>query len=121
MTVSTPLVELNDVTCTYGNQVVVQGVTLHLARGEAVALVGRSGAGKSTLLKLVNRLILPTQGAVLVEGRDTRDWDPIRLRRRTGYVLQHIGLFPHLTVLANVCAGAAPGRLGSGPSRATGA
>ena len=56
---------------------------------------GGAAPGKSTLLKLVNRLLMPEQGDVLVDGRDTRDWDPITLRRRTGYVLQHIGLFPH--------------------------
>jgi len=77
-------------------------VALAVAAGESLALVGRSGAGKSTVLKLINRLLLPQQGAVLVEGRDTREWDPIRLRRRTGYVLQDIGLFPHLTVEQNV-------------------
>lgn len=75
---------------------------LAVTRGEALALVGRSGSGKSTLLKLINRLLVPQHGAVLVEGRDTREWDPIRLRRRTGYVLQDIGLFPHLTVEQNV-------------------
>src|SRR5207247_11479538 len=70
--------------------------------GDVLALVGRSGAGKTTLLKLVNRLLLPDEGAILVEGRDTRDWEPIRLRRRVGYVLQEVGLFPHLAVAANV-------------------
>jgi osmoprotectant transport system ATP-binding protein len=67
-----------------------------------LVLVGRSGAGKSTLLRLVNGMLLPTSGSVTVEGRDTRQWDGIRLRRRTGYVLQEIGLFPHMTVEANV-------------------
>jgi len=67
-----------------------------------LAIVGRSGAGKTTVLKLVNRLLVPDQGDVFVEGRDTRDWDPIALRRRTGYVLQHIGLFPTMTVEQNV-------------------
>ena len=67
-----------------------------------VALVGRSGAGKTTLLKLVNRLLLPTAGGVIVEGRDTREWDGIRLRRRIGYVFQDVGLFPHMTVEENV-------------------
>jgi osmoprotectant transport system ATP-binding protein len=72
--------------------------------GSVVALVGRSGAGKSTLLKLVNRLLVPDSGSVRVEGRDTREWDPIRLRRRIGYVMQDVGLFPHMTVADNVAA-----------------
>ena len=80
----------------------VDGVDLSVARGEVVALVGRSGSGKSTLLKLVNRLLLPQSGSVTVEGRDTREWDPIALRRRTGYVLQDVGLFPHLSIEDNV-------------------
>jgi osmoprotectant transport system ATP-binding protein len=70
-----------------------------------LALVGRSGSGKTTLLKLVNRLLMPDRGAVLVEGRDTREWEPIRLRRRVGYVLQEVGLFPHLNVANNVAVG----------------
>ena len=67
-----------------------------------LALVGRSGAGKTTLLKLVNRLLLPDAGSVLVEGRDTREWDAIALRRRVGYVLQDVGLFPHMRIADNV-------------------
>jgi osmoprotectant transport system ATP-binding protein len=76
--------------------------TLSIAEGEIVALVGRSGAGKTTALKLVNRLLDPTGGDVFVEGRSTREWDPIRLRRRIGYVFQDVGLFPHMTVEQNV-------------------
>jgi osmoprotectant transport system ATP-binding protein len=75
---------------------------LAIEEGEVVALVGRSGAGKTTLLKLVNRLLVPDAGVVVVEGRDTREWEPIRLRRRVGYVLQDVGLFPHMTVAANI-------------------
>src|SRR5690348_7755346 len=97
-----PIVEFRRVTCAYGNRAAVDRVTLAVGRGEAVALVGRSGAGKSTLLKLVNRIMTPDDGQVLVEQRDTREWDPIALRRRTGYVLQHIGLFPTMTVEQNV-------------------
>ena len=81
---------------------ILEDLHLAVARGESLALVGRSGAGKSTLLKLINRLVTPQAGTVLVDGRDTREWDPIELRRRTGYVLQEIGLFPHLTVEDNI-------------------
>jgi len=81
---------------------VLDGLTLDIERGEVLALVGRSGAGKSTALKLVNRLLLPTSGRVYVEGRDTCEWDAIRLRRHIGYVLQDVGLFPHMTVADNV-------------------
>jgi osmoprotectant transport system ATP-binding protein len=81
---------------------VVDNFTLSVDRGEVIVLVGRSGAGKSTILKLVNRMVMPGSGVVRVEGRDTRDWHPIRLRRRIGYVLQDVGLFPHMTVEENV-------------------
>ncbi len=85
-----------------GGVEVLAGLSLSIEEGEVLALVGRSGAGKTTLLKLVNRLALPDSGAVLVQGRDTRDWDPIRLRRSVGYVIQEGGLFPHMTVADNI-------------------
>ncbi len=85
-----------------GGAPVVRELSLDVSAGEVLVLVGRSGAGKSTLLRLVNGMLLPTSGSVTVEGRDTRQWDGIQLRRRTGYVLQEIGLFPHMTVEANV-------------------
>ena len=81
---------------------VLRGVNLTIAAGETIALVGRSGAGKSTLLKLINGLLRPDRGDVLVEGRETRAWDPFELRRRIGYVLQEVGLFPHMPVADNV-------------------
>jgi osmoprotectant transport system ATP-binding protein len=96
------IVEFRNVSCAYSGRIAVDRLSLRIGRGEAVALVGRSGAGKSTLLKLVNRLLVPDQGQVLVDNRDTREWDPIALRRRTGYVLQHIGLFPTMTVEQNI-------------------
>ena len=70
--------------------------------GQTVALVGRSGSGKTTLLRLVNRLLDADSGEVLVDGISTRAWDPVELRRRTGYVIQDAGLFPHLTVADNI-------------------
>ena len=85
-----------------GRAPVLDHFDLSVPPGEVLALVGRSGAGKTTLLKLVNRLLLPDAGAVFVEGRDTREWEPIRLRRRIGYVLQEVGLFPHMTVADNI-------------------
>jgi osmoprotectant transport system ATP-binding protein len=81
---------------------VLDHFSLSVDTGDVLALVGRSGAGKSTLLKLVNRLLLPDEGAVLVQGRDTREWEPIALRRRVGYVLQEVGLFPHMSIADNV-------------------
>ena len=85
-----------------GQDPILNAFDLAVDEGEIVAIVGRSGAGKTTILKLVNRLLLPSSGAVVVKGRDTRAWDPIELRRRTGYVFQDVGLFPHLTVEENV-------------------
>ena len=85
-----------------GRPPVLDHLSLSLEPGQMVALVGRSGAGKTTLLKLVNRLLLPTRGTVMVEGRDTREWDGIRLRRRIGYVFQDVELFPHMTVEENI-------------------
>jgi osmoprotectant transport system ATP-binding protein len=85
-----------------GGRRVLEHFDLAVEPGDVLALVGRSGAGKTTLLKLVNRLLLPDAGVVRVEGRDTRDWAPIPLRRRVGYVLQDVGLFPHMTVADNI-------------------
>ncbi len=99
---NTDVVSLIGVYYSHGTHVVLDDLHLAVRAGESVALVGRSGAGKSTVLKLIDRLVLPDAGRVIVEGRDTREWDPISLRRRIGYVLQEIGLFPHLTVEENV-------------------
>jgi osmoprotectant transport system ATP-binding protein len=85
-----------------GRPRILDQFSLIVESGDVLALVGRSGAGKSTLLKLINRLLEPDAGAILVEGRDTREWPPIQLRRRVGYVLQDVGLFPHMTVAGNV-------------------
>jgi osmoprotectant transport system ATP-binding protein len=81
---------------------IVCDISLTVAPSETLVLLGRSGSGKTTLLKLINRLLLPASGQVLVQGRATSDWDPIRLRRGIGYVIQEAGLFPHFTVAQNI-------------------
>jgi len=77
-------------------------LNLQVNDGETLVLLGRSGSGKTTTMKLINRLIDPTSGEVRVDGKPTIEWDPIRLRRRIGYVIQEVGLFPHLTVEENI-------------------
>lgn len=77
-------------------------LNLEVRPGETLILLGRSGAGKTTAMKLINRLVEPTQGEVRVEGRSTREWDAIQLRRKIGYVIQETGLFPHFTVEKNI-------------------
>ena len=81
---------------------IISDISLTVSRGETLVLLGRSGSGKTTLLKLVNRMLVPSQGDVLVESHPTTDSDPIRLRRGIGYVIQEAGLFPHFTVAENV-------------------
>lgn len=81
---------------------IISDLNFIVLAGETLVLLGESGCGKTTSLKLVNRLLVPTSGQVLVEGKPTTDWDPIRLRRRIGYVIQEAGLFPHFTVARNV-------------------
>jgi osmoprotectant transport system ATP-binding protein len=80
----------------------LKDLNLTMQRGETLVLLGRSGAGKSTALRLINRLLEPSDGAVLVDGRSSLEWDPIELRRHIGYVIQEIGLFPHFTVEQNI-------------------
>jgi len=96
------VIRFDDVCYERGANRVLDRLSFSVERGETMALVGRSGAGKSTVLKLIIRLLEPLSGRVLVDDRETGEWDPIALRRRTGYVLQEIGLFPHMSVARNV-------------------
>ena len=97
------LIRLEHVTKQYPNgRFALRDLSLDMAEGELTVLVGPSGCGKSTTLKLINRLIEPTAGRVLLAGDDIAETDPVELRRRIGYVIQQIGLFPHLTVGGNV-------------------
>jgi osmoprotectant transport system ATP-binding protein len=97
------MIDLEDVTKRYGpGTVAVDGLSLEVAEGETCVLVGPSGCGKTTTLKMINRLVEPTSGRVLVGGQDVARVDPVALRRGIGYVIQQVGLFPHLDVAGNV-------------------
>ena len=95
-------VVFDDVSLRYGDVGVLDGLSLRVEQGETLVLLGQSGAGKTTALRLINRLAAPDSGRVLVEGRSAEEWDPIRLRRGIGYVIQETGLFPHFDVARNV-------------------
>ena len=84
------------------DRLLLTGLNLVVKRAETLMLLGRSGSGKTTCLKLINRLLVPTAGDVLVNNKGSQDWDPIRLRRGIGYAIQDVGLFPHYTVWENV-------------------
>lgn len=96
------IVEFRNVSYEIADTRILNNLNLSIEKGEVLVLLGESGCGKTTTLKLINRLIEPTAGEVLVEGQATVDWDAIELRRRIGYVLQDGGLFPHFTVGENV-------------------
>ena len=96
------VVEFRGVDYSVTRAAILQDLHFTVEDGETLVLLGRSGSGKTTALKMVNRLLLPSAGEVLVEGKPTAAWDPIRLRRRIGYVIQETGLFPHFTVAENI-------------------
>ena len=96
------MIDFIDVIARRGSHTVLRGVSLAVAAGEIIALVGRSGSGKTTMLRLVNRLLDVDGGRVRVGGRDVNEWDAIALRRQTGYAIQDVGLFPHLSVADNI-------------------
>ena len=97
-----PIVEFRHVNFEIGGAKILDDLNLQIDKGETLVLLGESGCGKTTTLKLINRLIEPTGGEILVEGKPTINWDAIKLRRRIGYVLQEAGLFPHFTIRENV-------------------
>jgi len=96
-----PAISLNGVRKSYGSADVVRGVDIDISRGELLVLIGPSGCGKTTILRMINRLVEPSGGTILIEGEDTSGMDPVLLRRRMGYVIQGIGLFPHMRISAN--------------------
>jgi osmoprotectant transport system ATP-binding protein len=96
------MIEFVEVTKRYGDVSVLENISLRIERGELTVLIGPSGSGKSTMLRLINRLIEPSSGHILLHDKNTLELDPVTLRRGIGYVIQSIGLFPHMTVLENI-------------------
>jgi len=105
MRVAGPSISLNKVSRHYGRVRAVDSLSLEIAAGSLVALVGLSGSGKSTLLKMINRLVEPDSGTIRIADEPVDSIDPHILRRRIGYVFQNIGLFPHMTVARNIAIG----------------
>lgn len=100
---SMSVIEIRDISKSYnGTDEVITKLNLEIAQGEFVMLVGASGCGKTTLLKMINKLIEPSSGSIFVGGKDINDWNTILLRRGIGYVIQQIGLFPHMTIEKNI-------------------
>lgn len=98
---ATAVLDIRNLSCRIGERWILNNINLTVGAGETVVLLGRSGCGKTTLLKCVNRLIEPTQGEILFQGRAANEWDPFHMRRSIGYVIQDAGLFPHWTVAEN--------------------
>jgi osmoprotectant transport system ATP-binding protein len=97
-----PILVISGLSCRLGGRAVLRRIDVTVAEGETVVLLGRSGSGKTTLLKCVNGMAAATEGEVRFQGRPAAAWDPIRMRRQMGYVIQEGGLFPHWTVAENV-------------------
>lgn len=96
------IISFQEVSKVYNEKTVVDQVSLAIQKGEFITILGTSGSGKTTILKMMNRLIEPTSGKILFEGEDLSQLDPVSLRRRVGYVVQQIGLFPHMTIGENI-------------------
>ncbi|WP_235042366.1 ABC transporter ATP-binding protein [Vreelandella profundi] len=96
------MIELANVSKRFGNEIAVNDISLRIPKGKFCALVGTSGCGKSTTLRMINRLIAHSEGEITLDGASIETYDPVKLRRRIGYVIQHTGLFPHWNVARNI-------------------
>ncbi|MFR0610487.1 ABC transporter ATP-binding protein [Limosilactobacillus mucosae] len=103
MAAKPPMVEFKNVSKIYpGGKVAVENINLRIERGEFVCFIGTSGGGKTTTLRMINGMLIPTSGDIIVDGKNIHDIDPIELRRSIGYVIQNIGLMPHMTIRDNI-------------------
>ena len=103
MAAKPPMVEFKNVSKIYpGGKVAVENINLRIERGEFVCFIGTSGGGKTTTLRMINGMLIPTGGDITVDGKNIHDIDPIELRRSIGYVIQNIGLMPHMTIRDNI-------------------
>lgn len=96
------MIRFEDVSMSYGEHEVIKNLNLHIKEGQLAVLIGPSGCGKTTTLQLINRLLLPTSGKIYIGGKDISTVDAVQLRRNVGYVIQEIGLFPHMTIKQNI-------------------
>lgn len=96
------MIQFEHVSKVYGDKMVVNDINLTIENGEFITILGTSGSGKTTMLKMINKLIEPTSGTILFAGQDIEQMDSVSLRRQIGYVVQQIGLFPHMTVAENI-------------------
>ena len=96
------IIRLEHVDKSFGETSVLKDFSLNIEKGEFLTVIGRSGCGKTTMLKLINGLLMPEHGDIIVEGKNLKETDLIALRRSIGYVIQNRGLFPHMTVEKNI-------------------
>lgn len=97
------VIEIRNCTASYGDNIILKQVSLSIERGEFIVIIGPSGCGKTTLLKMINGLVVPKTGEVLVKGEKLAQCDLTDMRRRIGYAVQGAKLFPHMTVTENIC------------------
>ncbi|NLQ67678.1 ATP-binding cassette domain-containing protein [Streptococcus mutans] len=97
-----PVIEFKEVNKIYGDNVAVKHINLKIMSGEFVCLIGTSGSGKTTILRMINRMLKPSNGKIFIKGEEISDLNPVQLRRKIGYVIQNIGLMPHMTIYENI-------------------